>query len=92
MSALWRSERTRAALLGLFAVLTVTFGTLYAAYGQADPCRVLAVERARRSHNGAAAEPWTRIETSQMSTEACATGLLDSWGERLTHYVPRSRG
>lgn len=74
-------------LLALFAVVAFVFGTLFAAYGQADPCRALAVERARRSHAGAAAEPWTRVETSQMSTSACAGGLLDSWGERLTHYV-----
>ena len=74
-------------LLALFAVVALVFGTLFAAYGQADPCRALAVERARRSHAGAAAEPWTRVETSQMSTSACAGGLLDSWGERLTHYV-----
>ena len=87
MSAFLRSPRLRSALLVLFAVLVATFGTLFAAYGQADPCRALAVERARRSTAGTIVEPWTRIETSQMSTGACAGGLLDSWGERLTHYV-----
>lgn len=77
----------RRGLLALFAFAVFVFGALFAAYGQADPCRALAVERARRSHAGIAAEPWTRVETSQMSTGACAGGLLDSWGERLTHYV-----
>jgi len=83
-----RSPRLRNGLLIVFGVLVFSFGSLFAAYGQADPCRALAVERARRSQAGAGVEPWTRAETSQMSTSACASGLLDSWGERLTHYVP----
>jgi len=87
VSVFWRSHRLRSALLVLFAVLIATFGALFAAYGQADPCRALAVERARRSAAGTMVEPWTRVQTSQMSTGACAGGLLDSWGERLTHYV-----
>ena len=87
MRALLASPRLRAGLLVVFGVLAFAFGSLFAGYGQADPCRALAVERARRSHAGAASEPWTRVETSQMSTGACASGLLDSWGERLTHYV-----
>jgi hypothetical protein len=87
MSAWLRSPRLRTGLLVLFGALVFTFGTLFAAYGQADPCRALAVERARRSAAGTLVEPWTRLQTSQMSTGACAGGLLDSWGERLTHYV-----
>ena len=82
------SPRLRAALLALFGVLVFAFGSLFLAYGQADPCRALAVERARRSAAGAIVEPWTRVQTSQMSTGACASGLLDSWGERLTHRLP----
>ncbi|HEX4301462.1 MAG TPA: hypothetical protein VHZ78_01620 [Rhizomicrobium sp.] len=87
MSAVLRSPRLRSALLLLFGILVFTFGTLFVAYGQADPCRALAVEQARRSAARADVEPWTRVQTSQMSTGACAGGLLDSWGERLTHYV-----
>jgi hypothetical protein len=87
VSALLRSPRLRNGVLAAFCVLAVGFGTLFAAYGQADPCRALAVERARRSASGPSSEHWTRIETSQMSTGACTGGLLDSWGERLTHYV-----
>jgi hypothetical protein len=87
VSAWLRHPRLRAGLLVLFGVLVATFGSLFLAYGQADPCRALAVEQARRSAAGPIVEPWTRAETSQMSTAACAGGLLDSWGERLTHYV-----
>jgi hypothetical protein len=79
--------RLRTAGLALLAVLLASFAALFAAYGQADPCRALAVERARRSAAGAVTLPWMRVETSQMSTGACAGGLLDSWGERLTHYL-----
>jgi len=82
-----RHPRLRSGLLVLFAVLVAAFGTLFFAYGQADPCRALAVERARRSQAGTIVEPWTRVETAQMSTGACISGLLDSWGERLTRYV-----
>ena len=87
MSGLLRSSGLRNGLLAGFCVLAAGFGTLFAAYGQADPCRALAVERARRSASGPSSEHWTRIETSQMSTSACTGGLLDSWGERLTHVV-----
>ncbi len=87
MSAVLRSPRLRNAIVLLFGILVFTFGTLFVAYGQADPCRALAVERARRSTAQGSVEPWTRVQTSQMSTGACAGGLLDSWGERLTHYM-----
>ncbi|MBL6938736.1 MAG: hypothetical protein ISS15_09630 [Alphaproteobacteria bacterium] len=87
MNGWWRHPRLRAGLLILFGVLVFAFGSLFLAYGQADPCRALAVERARRSAAGTMVEPWTRAETSQLSTAACVSGLLDSWGERLTHYV-----
>jgi hypothetical protein len=77
----------RSLLLTLFAVLAAAFGTLYLAYGQADPCRALAVEKARRSGAGALIERIARMQTSQMSSASCAGGLLDSWGERLKHYL-----
>jgi len=87
VSAMLRSVGLRSSLLAVFGVVVFAFSMLFAAYGQADPCRALAVERARRSAAGALAEHWTRLETSQMSTAACTGGLLDSWGERLTHYL-----
>lgn len=74
-------------------VIILVLGGLYGAYGQADPCRALAVERARRAKSsiglplGGSIERWTRLETSQMSSTECAGDLLDSWGERLsTHW------
>jgi len=81
------------ALMSLPILLIVlVVGGMYAAYGQVDPCRALAVERARRAQDtiglpiGNGIEHWTRLETSQMSTGACASGLLDSWGERLSRH------
>ncbi len=79
----------RALLITPLLLIAALFAGLYIAYGQVDPCRALAVERARRTMGemSGVLEPWTRIETSQMSTGACANGLLDSWGARLSHYV-----
>lgn len=58
---------------------------LYLGYGEVEPCRVLAVERARRADIPLpGVEAWTRMETSQMSSEDCARDLLESWRERLT--------
>jgi hypothetical protein len=74
---------------GPLAAIMVTFLGLYFAYGEVDPCRVLAVEKARRAEKaigtgiGGAVEVWTRLETSQMTTGECSSSLLDSWGERL---------
>jgi hypothetical protein len=68
---------------------------LYFAYGEVDPCRVLAVEKARRTEHaigfsiGSPLVTWTRLETSQMSTGACSSALLDSWGERLDRSFSR---
>ncbi|MGD0141597.1 MAG: hypothetical protein ABSC92_00400 [Rhizomicrobium sp.] len=75
-----------------FLLVVLALGALYAAYGEVDPCRVLAVERARRAETqsglpvGDAMERWSRIETSQLSTGECTSQLLDSWGERLSHH------
>ncbi len=80
-------------LIGLpLLLIALVLGGLYTAYGEVDPCRALAVERARRvdvplplAQSGV--EAWSRLETSQMSTGDCARDLLDSWGERLsTHW------
>jgi hypothetical protein len=73
-------------------LVALALGAIYAAYGEVDPCRVLAVERARRAEATSGlpvAGPmgrWSRIETSQLSTGECAGELLDSWGERLSHH------
>ena len=77
-------------LLSLPVVLVLlAAGAMYGSYGQVDPCRALAVERARRAQHSiglpveGGIEHWTRLETSQMSTGECARGLLRSWRERL---------
>lgn len=65
-------------------------GALYYAYGEVDPCRVLALEEARRGKASAGGLPvesglesWHRLGNSQMSTGECVRGLADSWWERL---------
>ena len=75
-------------------LIALVLARLYAAYGQVDPCRVLAVERARRTDiplpfAKAGVEAWTRMETSQMSSMECSRDLLDSWGERLSAHWQR---
>ena len=83
--------------LPLGAVMLAATG-LYLSYGEVDPCRVLAVEKARRTEHvlGFAIEgpleTWTRLETSQMSTGACSSELLDSWGQRLDRSFARKPG
>jgi len=79
-------------LIGVPLVLVLlAAGGIYAAYGEVDPCRVLAVEKARRADAmnklgmGGIVQWWERIETSQMSTGQCARGLVDSWEDRLAH-------
>ena len=73
----------------IMTVLLLVVGGLagiYIAYGQVDPCRALAVERARStvgSHASGLIEPLTRMETSQMSSTACVRGLLYSWRDRI---------
>ena len=67
----------------------LALGALYYAYGEADPCRVLALEEARRGKASLGGLPvesglerWHRVGTSQMSTGECIRGLADSWFER----------
>ena len=81
-------------LIGIpLLLIAIALGALYASYGQVDPCRALAVERARRAETKTGLpiegpmEHWSRIATSQLSTGECANQLLDSWGERLSHYL-----
>jgi hypothetical protein len=80
-------------LLSLPVVLVLlAAGAMYESYGQVDPCRALAVERARRAEHSiglpvaGAVEPWTRAATSQMSTGDCTGDLLRSWRERLQQH------
>lgn len=77
-------------LLGLpILAIVLAAAAMYTAYGEIEPCRALAVERARRADvplpfARSGIEAWSRLETSQMSSTECAQDLLDSWGERLS--------
>jgi hypothetical protein len=63
---------------GFFLALTV-------AYDTTEPCRALAVEKARRAAVPTAlAHPWTRLKTAKMSRWQCSRALLGSWQDRLS--------
>jgi hypothetical protein len=82
------TRRTAGGFVALVAALFI--GGLLIGYGEVEPCRVLAVEKARRASlnlpdpKPADLETWTRVETSQMSAGQCVSALLDSWGARVT--------
>ena len=63
---------------GFFVVLTV-------AYDTTEPCRALAVEKARRAAVPTAiARPWTHLKTAKMSRWQCSRALIGSWQDRLS--------
>jgi hypothetical protein len=70
----------------LLTLIVLVVGGLYLAYGQVEPCKVLAVEKERRAASGIAGvvEELTTPSTDGMSTTECISGLLDSWGERMS--------
>ena len=86
------------ALSLLLLIVLLAVGGLYAAYGEVDPCRVLAIERARRADANIGmqihkfVEPWLRMETSQMSTGQCVRALVTSWRDRYSSDGGDSRG
>ncbi|MBU6297017.1 MAG: hypothetical protein KGJ79_13605 [Alphaproteobacteria bacterium] len=74
----------RSLIMTPILLIVLCAGGLYAAYGQVDPCRALAVERARTSAVPTGlAEPFARLGTSQMSSTACAGALLGTWWKRV---------
>lgn len=73
----------------------VLLGPLFVMYGQVDPCRALAKELASRAEAagglGTAVEDAfgnlevnARREIANKSTGECASGLISSWGGRVT--------
>lgn len=74
----------RSLIVFLLFCFGIFFAGLYLAYDQLDPCRALAVEKARRSiAPTTVAQVWTSIQTSGMSRPACTRDLFKSWRERL---------
>jgi hypothetical protein len=68
----------------LLTLVVLTVGGLFLAYGEVEPCKVLAVERERRASTvEGVVETITGSSTEGMSSTECVSGLLDSWGERL---------
>jgi hypothetical protein len=79
----------------LVALQLITFGPLYAVYGQVDPCRALASEIAARAEAaggvGVAVEDAfgnlevnARKDIADKSTGQCASELFSSWTTRVT--------
>jgi hypothetical protein len=69
-------------------VIVVAIAAAYSTYGEIEPCRMLAVDRAQHSALPAGViEDWTKLEGSQMSTGECVSGLFDAWGGRLSRLL-----
>jgi hypothetical protein len=75
----------RTVIVLLLLVFGGFFTGLYVAYDELDPCRALAVEKARRAPVPTAiARIWTAIATERTDRLTCTKSLLVSWHERLT--------
>jgi hypothetical protein len=74
----------RNAIVFLLMVLGGFFAGLYVAYDEFDPCRALAVEKARRAPLPVdIAEVWTAITTEHHDRLSCTRSLIGSWRERI---------
>jgi hypothetical protein len=76
----------RSLIMTLLLVAVGGLAGVYIAYGSVDPCRALAVEQTRRASGSVVSrmvEPLTRVQTSQTTSTACASGLLRSWRDRI---------
>lgn len=68
-------------LLFLFGAF---FTGLNVAYHEVDPCRALAVEKARRAPvPTSVAKVWGALTTARMNRFTCTTSLVASWRARL---------
>ena len=71
----------------ILTLIVVIVGGLYLAYGEVEPCKVLAVERERRAADAGVVsgtiDRMTQSSTEGMSSTECVSGLLDSWSDRL---------
>ncbi|HEY2069775.1 MAG TPA: hypothetical protein VGG48_09500 [Rhizomicrobium sp.] len=72
-------------LVGIPVVLAaVAVFAMWHATGEIEPCRALAVARAQSVPVSGVAEHWTRMQTSQMSSQDCAIDLFQRWWTSLT--------
>jgi hypothetical protein len=75
----------RSVLMFLLLVFGGFFLGLYVAYDEFDPCRALAVEKARRAALPTdIAEIWTTVTTEHQDRLSCSRALVASWRERIT--------
>jgi hypothetical protein len=72
-----------------FFLIAVGIGAALATYGEIDPCRMLAKEKAMQAEKNAVVkvfkidpEPIYRMQTSQYSTGRCTKELVESWWDR----------
>lgn len=78
----------RTAIVFLLFLFGGFFSGLYIAYDDIDPCRALAVERARRAPVPTGlAQIWTEIATARMDRLTCSRDLMQSWRERLRNAL-----
>lgn len=75
---------------GLILAVVVAAGAAYIAYGEVEPCRMLAVHKANEAKENDIVdvlevdmEPFYRAQTSQYSTSRCARELSEAWWARV---------
>lgn len=74
----------RNTIVFLLLLFGAFFIGLYVVYNELEPCRALAVEKARRAPvPTAAAKVWTTIATARMNRLTCTKSLVASWRQRL---------
>lgn len=74
----------RNVIVFLLLVFGGFFVGLYVAYNEVDPCRALAVEKARRAPLPVdIAEVWTSITTDHHDRLSCTRSLVESWRDRI---------
>jgi len=68
-------------------LIAIGLGCLYWQYGEVEPCKVLAKDKAMESRKALIpidTEALHRFETSQYSTGKCAGELTQRWWDRWT--------
>ncbi len=75
----------RNAIVFFLCLFGAFFVVLYVVYNEFDPCRALAIERARHAPvQTTAAKVWTTIDSARMDRLTCTKSLLAAWRAHLT--------